>query len=209
MAGTRSVLGYVQRQDANAFEAERPLSALQTLILRNNTQHLVDMSCQYRFNWVASTSEAGFGAIDDLAPGRSQFCVVFPVTITDPNTVPSLDIRFGTRCTNTLTSGTVQATLSDVSESQPLSRDAFEVFTVSSATPAWHDWVLDLNVPWSGRRTAIVYQDITLSGGTDQSTTVTSATCILLKLVINAFPTDPSDGDLTICAVQIREYLSQ
>lgn len=207
MAGTRSVLTYVQRQDANAFDADAPVSALQTLILRNNTQHLVDMSVQYRFNWVASTSETGFGGIPDLDATRSNFVIVFPVTITDANTVPSLDIRIATRCTGTLTSGTFTATLSDVNSSQPLNGDCFESFTVATASPTFHEWPLNLDVSWEGRHTSITYQDVSTTGS--QTTTSTDTAFILLKLVLNGFPTDPSDGALCFCAVSIREYLSQ
>lgn len=211
MAGTRSILGYVQDIDADAFSADRPMSALETLVLRQNTQHLIDMSMQYRFNWCASTSEGGFGTVRDLPVGegyvtldaaRGQFAIPLVVTITDARFLPSFDVRIQTLCTETLTSGTVTVTLRDVASNAVIFT---ENITVSTAATTWHDVIMQLtDKPWVRRQTNITHIDMSNTGSLSGAT----STVVQLLLLINTRPTPPADGDLRITGVQIREYLS-
>lgn len=209
MPGTRSLQGFVIRQDTTAFSADTPMSALQTFVLRQNTQHLIDAACQVRYNWIASTSESGFTALegDDT---RSQFACTIPCTLTDPNTLPSFDISIATRCTGTLTSGTFTWTLRERYNNTPLATPtglAFGSATVSTASPTWHHFTTDILEPHDGKDIRFGYKDASINGGTPTMTTTWKF--VLLALHIYAVPSNPVDGQIGICGVHVREYLSQ
>lgn len=208
MAGERSVYGYVVRQASSTFDAQAPMSALKTVMLRNNIQHLTDQSYQVRHNWMASTSETGFTVGNDYDTDRSTYACMFALTITELNRLPSLDIAIWTRCTGTLTSGTF-----NVRVSWQFGNDSI-FFTgaqaVSTASVTRHNFIYDAGddpESYDGHGLSMPYIDPTMTGAPSLQHTDPSS-FVQVMLVVNAFPSNSAIGQIGICGVCVREFLT-
>lgn len=175
------------------------MSALQTLILRNNVQHLVDCSVQQRVHWVASTATESL-----TASVYSPFVWVFPITNTDRNRYPSFDIRVAVRSTGTKSTGTIGVNLTDAISNTSI---LFHTHSVGSTSATWHSQSTDVAYPWEGRASRISYRDPSITGS--PSTVTTSAGYILGMLQVTITPGTSGTGDIVICGVSVREYLSE
>jgi hypothetical protein len=199
MAGTRSLEPAIISQDPEAFDADRPVSALQTLVLRSNTQHLVDMACQYRFHWCASTGAELFTS----ATVSTEYAFCFPITNTSRNTYPSFDVRIATRLTGAVTAGSIVATLTSLKDNTPIF-SAFHTVNLTAAT--WWSSSEDIVYPWEGKATRITYDDPSVTGASSTASTGPGYIMGLLKVVITP---GSGVGTMRLEGVQVREYLSQ
>jgi hypothetical protein len=213
MSGARSILSTIVRTDRESMSADLPVSASTTLLLRNNLQHLIDQSMQYRVNWAASVS--GDEYLDDAGGGGdfiNVFAWAFPVTITDERRLPSFNLRMSARCNDGgLAFGTVRAFLRPVGNEYPV---IFSTeYTVSSTTPSGHEENFEIEMPWEGvepldgLNRSYVYFDDTTSGSRFAST---PRSYVPLMLVVETIP-DPAsigeDGNVQLTSVSLREYL--
>lgn len=209
MPGIRSITGFCSATDRAVMGEDHPVSALQTLVIRNNTQHLIDQAVQYRVNWCASTSTSEYGAGSEGASrDLGQYAWVFPTTITDEGTLPSYDLRVATRLTGTLASGTVQATLMDIPKAlnnAPIYTTNFSNPTMSS-TATWYDDTFEVDKPWSTRSSRIAFIE---NIGAGPNLSATPRSFVLLMLQINCIPGSSGTGNVQLCGVQLREWLSQ
>lgn len=199
MAGTRSMAGYVLPQDPDAFAADAPMSAMQTLFLRSNTQALVDAACQYRVHWCRSTGTELFTAVTTA----TEFTFAFPITNTSRNNYPSFDVRVATRLTGAITSGSIVATLTDIKGNTPI----FSIFhTVNLTAATWWSESEDVVYPWEGNAHRITYDDPSITGSSSIAATGPGFIMCLLKVVLVP---GSGVGTMVLEGVQVREYLSQ
>jgi hypothetical protein len=199
MAGTRSLEPAIISQDPEAFDADRPVSALQTLVLRSNTQHLVDMACQYRVHWCASTGAELFTAVTE----PTEFVWAFPITNASRNTYPSFDIRIATRFTGAITDGTARASIIELGSNNIITTAFWDV-NLTAAT--WWSESKDVAYPWEGKATRITYADPSITGASSTAATGPGYIMGMLKVLIAP---GSGVGTMRLEGVQVREYLSQ
>lgn len=200
MTGSRS-FGGAADLEPTVFRADQPVSALKTLYLANNVQHLVDASCGYLINWVASTSSSELGAGGEIVGAAFQYDFAFPLTISDWTTLPSFDLRVGVRLTGTLTDALVTAKIHPLGSNSSI---FLKSWTISSAGAAWHDAHKDVNRPYRDCVRSIPYRD-----PVDGSRVNTHDAFCMAQLSIVCRPDDPLDGSVQLVGVHLREYLSR
>jgi hypothetical protein len=191
MSGTRSLFQRVIRVDRESMSTNQPVSALPTLAVRSNLQHLIDMAVQYRVSWAASTEEGGSGD-----PVITRFTWPFVTTIVDETTIPSFDLHIAARLTHVdVTAGVVRARL--VSQ---WTLHEFDEIALSSTSVVTNNQHVDLVQPWEALATRI---------GAATAAGLASYRIVPMMLVVETESSDPDDGYAHVCGVQLREYLSQ
>jgi hypothetical protein len=199
MSGSRSIYGFASRVDRAAMSADHPISALTTLLHRNNTQHLVDQSVQYRINWCASTSSSEYGSSGEAA-ARAQYCCEFPVTITDQEALPNFDLSVGVRLTGTLTTASLSATIAPTTNAQALS---LKSWSISTATATWYDHTFDLSArKWGAYKRRLAYP---ADWGGGPQIAATPRSYVMLSLNVIATSGNISLGNCQIVGIDLRE----
>lgn len=186
-------------QSGAVYNGEQPASALDYLILRNNIQHLADVSCHYKINWVASTASSEVGGGGEIA-GAFTYDWGFPISNLDLRGLVGFDLRVGVRLTGTLAGATVTARLMPIGSNAP--KDIVKIWDITSAPSAWNDHDWNGGRPWGDMVKRIPYIDP--AAGT---IALTGPGFIMGQLSVHAIPDDPTDGAVQIVGVSLREYL--
>lgn len=88
----RSAYGYRAALDTDIFDTEQPMSSAQSDLLRNNIQHQVDVSGQFRVNWAGTDLEHGGGISLQGNGDTRRACFTFPWTCIVPTLPMNLEI---------------------------------------------------------------------------------------------------------------------
>lgn len=206
MSGNRSPLGFVVRVDRLSMAADQPVSADTTILVRNNLQHLIDQSVQYRVSWALSTVEDGLATLG--VPGF--FVFPFCTSIVDETTIPSFDLHVSARLTDVDAGpGEVRARIvSAINIDNVIHR--FDPLALSTTSVVSTTQNVDLELPWG--RTEVIGPG---GEGLDTGIVALAATglystrVVPLLLIVDSEATDHDEGYVQVCSVQLREYLSQ
>jgi hypothetical protein len=200
MSGTRSVRKRITRIDRESMSTDMPVSASTTMLARNNLQHAVDVACQYRVSWAASTSTSETDG--DGSETRTYHAWEFPLTITDNNTVPSLHIQISARLNHaSVPDGAIRARIVGGDD---LGLELWsDTWTITGTTATAHVTILDLDYDWRLLNKRLAYLDDT--GGS--VLVATPRTYARVMLVIETISGDDELGGCQLTNVHVREYL--
>jgi hypothetical protein len=200
MSGTRSIRKMITRIDRESMRTDQPVSASTTLLARNALQHAVDVSCQYRVSWAASTSTNETDG--DGSETRTYHAWEFPVTVTDNETVPSMHIQITGRLNHaSVPDGAIRARLVGGDNLDlELWRDEW---TITGTSPTAHVTIVDLDYDWRLVNRRLAYLDDT--GGI--VLTATPITYARLMLFVETISGDDELGGCQLTNVHVREYL--
>jgi hypothetical protein len=203
----RSTIGSYFTMPTGAFGADEPVSALRSYIVRDNAQHLIDVSGQYRVSWCADLGSDGLLHDSGLFPLTPSYCFwTFPVTVSEINRPHHFDIRVAVKL-DAAGSATVLAALGP--ENAPHEVMAGEnprqwfrtIATHTSTSVGWaidEQWefdTIDLSY-WSAKKTV----GITENGATQNSEIV------LARLEVLLLGTT-SELESYVLGVQLREFV--
>lgn len=191
------------------FSADEPISAYTAWITRNNIQHLVDQSGQYRVNWVADVDDVtgGDGGAEITVPGfhptahqqgsTTVIRYVFPLTSIRPDRPMQLDIRIGAR---SQAGGTVTINADLVPYKRP--SQILWSATQGQTTSATASWIIDELATWTDESRHRTHTPFT-SVDNDASSVPGVSILDLVELEIRG---SCSAGSGLLSGVQVREY---
>lgn len=93
MSGPNTSAQYFTRDSVGAMDDDAPVSTYRAWIMRNNLQHLIDMSPQQRINWCGATAIDSAYVFFSADTVTHHFSQVFPHTWIDRRWPCGLDIQ--------------------------------------------------------------------------------------------------------------------
>jgi hypothetical protein len=196
---------YIETLPSASHDADEPLSAFRTWNMRNNLQHLIDSSHQYRVNWCAAQG-ASLDKINYVgAAQRYQMRWTFPAIVTRADRPPSYDVRVGVMLSNTTsaTHAIVTARIRPMGDGSIVgASDAFWQTVVSTTTAAAH-WAVDAQVTWSAARSWVgAVRNYTL----DEGTIFRVVSVAKLAFELDVIAAGPTNCIAAVVSAQLREY---
>lgn len=202
---SRSIDARVTLTDELAMAAQRPVSALTTMRMRNNIAHLVDVAHQQRIYWVASTSDSEFGAAIEGGTNRRVYKYTFPVTITDAEKMPSFALYIGTRFTGTPTGARLEAVIRPYQITPTSNSPITSVWqkAITSGSNTWHNRFLYVDRGWSQYASSNLAFYANTGNGTYLESTPNSFVMAQLEIITDV--DDWEDGNVQLIGVDLRE----
>lgn len=200
--GKNSHRGYTEAFELtswNALERDEPMSAYQAWVIRNNIQHNLDQSGQYRINWVAAANDFTPRATSEGRSGRWRW--VFPITSIRRERPMNLDIRAATIMTGG--AGEVDIALRLYPRKSPGS----EMWSTSAnVTTTGAHWAIDTLATWTNEaRHKQGRLDLT-SVDNDSSSEPSTSFLDVVTLELDLVMPDSETGTVRLCGLQVREY---
>jgi hypothetical protein len=93
MSGPNTALQYFLRDSVVTMDDDAPVSALRTWTMRQNLQHLIDMSPQHRVNWTGASAQNGAFVFVSTQDDPRIYSALFPHTWINRRFPCGLDIQ--------------------------------------------------------------------------------------------------------------------
>lgn len=208
----RSAYGYRAALDTDIFNTEQPMSSAQSDLLRNNIQHQVDVSGQFRVNWAGTDLEHGGGISLQGNGDTRRACFTFPWTCIVPTLPMNLEIYIiaivSASTDMDVTARLVPATTARFSGSNVLWERSVNYTTTTNNIAIWdwaglegeEDFLSNDTIPFTDNQHMLGFRPHTV----DQDGVQVNAFSVWARLEVIATIGSGTVGAIT--GVQVREF---
>ncbi len=202
----RSPLGTYYTLPTASFDADQPVSALRSYLVRNNIQHLIDVSGQYRVSWCADLGQEGLRHDSGLDPATPKYMSwEFPVTMQQSDHPPNFDIRVAVKLESAGSSSVLAAIGPASAPREPKggenAQQWFRTVEATAATTAV--WAIDTQWEWTAP--SLSYLAGLQRFSVTESSLSQPVDVVLARLEVAIIGTT-AELESGVLGVQLREY---